>query len=455
MARGGGVWGVGGWLAVAGCAGPAPSAGPGNVLVLLTDDHGTDKVGAYAEHPDPPPTPRMDGLASEGVLFRNAWAAPTCSPTRAALLTGRLGRRTGVGDAVQFQSGKELPLRETSLPALLASGSAPYATAAVGKWHLSAYNSTSAVDHPNLLGFQTFLGSMANLYDADVPDGQAHSYFHWEKITDGDVRKTDDYATTVTVDDALEQIATLPEPWFVYVAFNAPHRPLDPPPEHLHTQGALTPDSPEGMRYRAVVEALDTEIGRLLDEMDPEVRERTTVLLAGDNGTPSHAILEPWDRSRGKQTPFEGGINVPLIVAGPDVQTPGSESAALVHVMDVFSTALDIAGIEAPEGLVLDSESLRPYLQDPAAPGREVLFTERFVPVGPPPYNIDWRMTRDDRFKIIDRDGEVGVFDLMGRHDDGELLDLDVLESEQRAQVDALLTVHASFWSSVQGPAPF
>lgn len=429
------------------------SDGPANVLILLTDDQGVDQIGAYAEHPDPPATPRMDALADQGVLFRNAWSYPTCSPTRAALLTGRLGRRTGVGDAMQYLQSRELPLREITLPEVLATAPVPYASSAVGKWHLSAYNSPSGVHHPNLTGFEFFTGSMANLYDHVEDDGRPHSFFHWERITNGVVSKDDTYATTATVDDALARIEVMPEPWLLYVAFNAPHTPWDPPPSGLHEQGEVTPQTPEPVRYRAAVEALDHELGRLLDEIDPSVLARTTILFAGDNGTPAEAVREPWNPARGKQTPYEGGVNVPLVVAGAGVHAPG-ESAALVHVHDLFATALDIAGADPPEGVALDSESLLPYVADPDEPGRDIVYTERFVPSGPGPYEVDWRMSRTGSFKVVDRTGQLGVFDLRGRNDDGELLELDALPAEDRAAVDALIGAQAEHWSSIEGPAP-
>lgn len=438
-----------------GCTdGPGNKPPVNNILILLTDDQGVDQIGVYAEHPDPPATPRMDALADQGVLFRNAWSYPTCSPTRAALLTGRLGRRTGVGDAMQYQQGRELPLREVTLPEVLKAAPTPYATSAVGKWHLAAYNSPAGVDHPNQAGFEWFSGSMANLYDFIERDGSPHSFFHWERITNGAVSKEDTYATTATVNDALARIDEMPEPWLLYVAFNAPHTPWDPPPPELHSQGEVTPQSSDEVRYRAAVEALDTEIGRLLDEIRPKVLERTTILFASDNGTPDDAIRAPWNPARGKQTPFEGGINVPLIVAGAGVEAQGQESGALVHVHDLFATALEIGEASAPEGVILDSRSLVPFFTDPAAPGRDIVYTERFVPSGPPPYEIDWRISRGPRFKVVDRMVEVGVFDLQGRDDDGELLDLDALPPAERAEVDALIEAQGLHWSSIEGPEP-
>ncbi|MEZ4235921.1 MAG: sulfatase-like hydrolase/transferase [Myxococcota bacterium] len=445
-------------LLVAGCTppgAPAPVAlppSPSNVLVLLTDDQGVDKVAAYGEHPDPPHTPRIDALARDGLLFRNAWATPSCSPTRAALLTGRTGRRTGVGGVLQVEEAGELPLDEVTLPRLLREAApTPWATAALGKWHLSGYAAPDGVDHPVRAGFDVFRGSMGNLYDVGVDDGQRHSYYHWDKVSDGALAVTERYATSDTVDDALALAAELPEPWLLYVAFNAPHRPLDPPPEALHTLGPLTEDSPEAVRYQAVVEALDTEIGRLLDGLDPAVRERTTVIFASDNGTPEHAVLPPWSPSRGKDTPFEGGINVPLVVSGPLVAAPGTETDALVQLLDVFATVADIAGVPASalDGVALDSRSLLPLLRGEPDPQRAFVHSEQFNPPGPGPYVADWRMTRGARFKVVTRAERDALFDLAGRDDDGPVLDPAALPAEVGAEVDALLAEHARYWAEI------
>lgn len=437
-----------------------PPARPPNLLILLADDLGTDKVGVYAEHPLPPPTPRLDALAAEGVLFRNAWATPVCSSTRTALLTGRTGRRTGLGDVIQTSQPLEVPIGEFILPELLRQAPTPYADAAVGKWHLAGYRSTHGLDHPIALGFDRFVGTMGNLYDFMEFDGRKHGYYHWEKVEDGVMTKVYAYQTSVTVDDALALASTLPEPWLLYVAFAAPHKPLDVPPDGLHSFGPLDPDAPDARLYHAVVEAMDTEIGRLLDGLGDEVRERTTVVFLGDNGTPDHAILPPLDPKRGKMSMFEGGLNVPLIVAGAGVAAPGRESAALVHVTDLFATFAGLAGVPlsgpgAPPELAdrpLDSVSFLPVLADPAADGgRTHVHGERFLPVGPPPYWLDRRATRDDRFKVIEAVGPLPpqVFDLQGRVDDGEPIDLRTLSAADRAQVDALLAAHEAYWASI------
>ncbi len=126
-----------------------------NFLIIVGDDLGVDKIGAYGEGPNPPPTPTIDSLAVEGVLFRNAYAYPNCSPARAAALTGRFGFRTGIGTP----GGANLALEEVLLPELVA---ATHESAALGKWHIGA---NGDADHPNDSGFDYFAGALANIGD--------------------------------------------------------------------------------------------------------------------------------------------------------------------------------------------------------------------------------------------------------------------------------------------------
>ena len=137
---------------------------------------------------------------------------------------------------------------------------------------------------------------------------------------------------------------SLPEPWLLYVNFNAPHSPWEVPPKRLHNQ-QVNNKSSDAKKYRAMVEALDTEIGRLLDGIPKKTRDKTTILFFADNGTPDEAVVQPWRVDRAKNTPFEGGVHVPFIAVGPQVTKPGSESDALVHVADIFSTVADVAGV--------------------------------------------------------------------------------------------------------------
>lgn len=425
---------------------------PANVLVLLSDDQGVDSVGAYGAHPSPPPTPHIDQLAADGVLFRNAWAYPVCTPSRAALLTGRLGRRTGLGEVIQYRDREELPVTEVIIPRMLEGAPDAWSSAAFGKWHLSSYQSPSNVAHPVQLGFDRFTGSLNNLGDHVVADGLDHGYHHWEQVLDGQLVKNDTYATTFTVDEALRAMRELPEPWFVYVAFHAPHSPFDLPPEALTPTLDADARDPKAVRYPLVVEALDQEIGRLLREMG-DLRARTWVVFASDNGTPEDVVRPPSEPSRAKNSPFEGGVHVPLIVTGPGVVEPGREVDALVHLADIFPTVAEIARAPLPP-VPLDGQSLLPHLVDPSAEGRAFVHTEKFLPNGLAPVkSLDWRMSRDSRFKVI-RVGEgvpLAVYDLGASPVEvGPPLDVSALSASEQGDVEVLIRAHEAFFEEIR-----
>ena len=412
----------------------------GNILVIVADDLGIDHLLSYGVAPEAPPTPTLDALAAEGVQFENAYAYEVCSPTRAAIMTGRYGRRTGSGDALRPESDFELPLEEVILPEMLRESSwFVYANSAIGKWHLGSAAAPSTVMHPNLSGFDDFRGSGGNLIHS--LHEQTTGFYLWEKITNGTIVLTKAYATTITTDDAIDRIDVMPEPWFAYVAYNAPHAPWHVPPFDLHSYPDLDTDSSPALRYDAMVEALDTEIGRLLDTLSPEVRARTTVIFIGDNGTPVEVITEPFDDKRGKDTPYEGGIHVPMIVTGPLVTQPGTTSDALVHVLDIYPTMAHLAGVRMgdmtklnPEGEVVpinfDGQSLARWLVDPDEPSiRESMYMEKFSPnFGGGNYHEDITIGRNDRWKLIRTPSANEFFDLTSSpYDEGE----DLLRGEE------------------------
>jgi len=305
--------------------GPAESVTPDNILVILADDLGVDLVGAYAEGADLPPTPNVDGLAADGVLFRNAWSDPVCSPTRATILTGQYGFRTRVGFGVDFEALEPgvdaLSRTELTIPEMLdAFTDGAYAHSAFGKWHLGT-SGVGDLASPNEAGFSHYAGALSNF---EPPEG----YYDWTRVEDGVATPETSYATTVNVDDALAWIATAPEPWFCYLAFNAPHSPFEVPPAALHTVDVSSGTT--RVVAKAMVEAMDTEIGRLL----AGISATTTVIFLGDNGTSPGVVFPPFTPDKAKGTLFEGGINVPLIVRSPVVTVPGSESQALVNTTE-------------------------------------------------------------------------------------------------------------------------
>lgn len=355
---------------------------PGNVLVFLADDLGVDQLRLYGAGEDYPPTPNLERLARHGVVFRNAWSEPTCSPTRAALLTGRHGFRTSIGIALDpFTDPVGLRESEVTLPELLDLGTGGrYAHALIGKWHLTPLSAGDLA--PNRAGFGHFAGSL---------EGQIINYVNWRRVVDGVPRMTDRYATSACVDDALNWIGRQRGPWFCLVAFQAPHAPFHAPPPALHTQ-TLPGGPPPALcsqatgtdprpYYKAMVQAMDTEIGRLLSRLSPRELARTTILFLSDNGTDSCVTSPPTHRAKG--TLYQGGLRVPLIAAGHRVGRGVSD--ALVSTSDLFATVAELAGVDAAAtlpGVALDSFSFVPSLADPARGVRRYLYAEVFTPNG-------------------------------------------------------------------------
>lgn len=382
---------------------PPPPGTPGNVMVVLLDDIGIERLATYGAD-DPIPTPTLDGLAAQGVRFENAYAAPLCSPSRAQLLTGRHARRTGIGNIVSYaQPESQLALEAITIPEALAmlAPERTWSSAVVGKWHLAGEDLPDKDVHPRLQGFGSFDGILAN------PQGKSgSSYTDWRHVdNEGRAVRDREYLTTSTTNAAIDALGTMQEPWFLYVAFNAAHKPLHvPPPKLAKTRGTSTED-----RFAAVVEAMDQELGRLLDAMPAAQRARTTLLVIGDNGSYPEALpanVGANDR-RLKGTVYEGGTRVPLFVVGPDVRDPGSSRDALVQITDVFPTVLDLAGTPIGETLptpagerAIDGRSLLPLVRGEPG-GHRYVYTEAFLPNGGGPHKQDYRSVRNDTHLLV------------------------------------------------------
>ena len=411
-----------------------------NILLIIADDYGVDVSGQYTDlGADAFPTPHLDALARRGVVFENAWSNPTCSPTRATILTGRYGFRTGVGFGVnEFTTNDGLldVNAEVTLPKAFKAAGTQYALANIGKWHVSR-----GVDDPNLAGWDHYAG---NLY-AGLDD-----YWSWEKVTNGVETQSTTYATTDSVNDSVAWIADQEangRPWLLWLALNAPHAPFHLPPSHLHGFDDL-PGTPGDIAantrayYKAMVQAMDTEIGRLLSGLD---LSNTYVVFVGDNGTPGNVVAEPFDSARSKFTVYQGGVHVPLIVAGPDVSRRRSER--LVNTSDIYSTLLELAGIAVndvvPSGVTLDSVSFASDLFGTAT-RRGWSYTEQFATGGQVglPFDVSLaQVIRDERYKLIAHtSGDEELFDLDGDPlENDNLLDGRSLPRHVRAHYDRLV----------------
>ncbi|MEZ4319240.1 MAG: sulfatase-like hydrolase/transferase [Myxococcota bacterium] len=385
-----------------------------NVLLVLADDLGLDNISVYGLHPQPANTPTIDALAAQGVRFTETWGTPSCSPARAQVLTGRHGRRYGLGNRVDMRPNHPtyaLPQAEVTLGEL--ARSVGYSTSFIGKWHLTSY-AEGWEQAPAEQGFDWFAISGGNL---NVPStSEETSYFHWERNENGTVAFTDTYATTSQVDDAIARMRDMPEPWLLVLFLNAPHDPFHAPPESLHTLGPVAEDAPIPLRYRATVEAMDTELGRMLDSMPADQRARTTVVFTSDNGTPLPAVTAPFPPGQGKPTLTEGGLRVPLIVAGPGIE-PGV-SPVFSSLTDLLPTVASTIGADpstlgADGGpLALDGLDLAPWLADPLAPSaRENLYADTFQTYGEPD-RVPKQAVKAGSFKLVRTSQGEFLFDL-------------------------------------------
>lgn len=411
---------------------PAPQAPPRpNVLILLADDFGVDQLALYnpAGSMPPPSTPNIDTLASEGVRFTNAYATPLCSPSRACLMTGRYGFRTGIGTNVRSNNTATIlgpmSVSEITLPEMLDAGGSGYAHAAIGKWHLGYHQFLAVAGNAYDNGFGHFAGTKGNFETRTLPP---QNYTSWPKTVDGFTQTSSTFATVDNVDEALAFTAAQgSQPWLCYVAFSAPHVPMVRPPGFALPHAAPVAGEAWWPYHHAMIEHMDSEIGRLLTTLKaqvPAVYERTLVIFMGDNGTgggysgPTQLLFPPFDSTRGKGSVFEAGVHVPLIASGRMIDQPGRTSAALVHAVDLFATVASVAQVNLndpaviPPGRTIDSKSFWPLLVNASALGaRQHVFCEAFSVNNPQPGAAleARRALRDTRYKLIRDDSLPGT----------------------------------------------
>jgi arylsulfatase B len=380
-----------------------------NILLVIADDYGIDNSSLYNTNARAslPPTPNINSLYDSGILFRNAYSYPTCSPTRSSILTGRYGFRTGIGFPV-MGDGPALPANELTIPKILTTNpQLGYRHANIGKWHLGF-----APTDPNVLGgWSHFSGHLA---------GRIESYFRWTKRVNGVTTTSTSYATTDTVNDSIAWIQQQgTNNWFLWLAFNAPHDPFHKPPNALHSYDALSANESAVTQnprpyYEAMTEAMDTEFGRSLNNID---RSKTIIIFIGDNGTPREVAQPPFVSERAKGTLYEAGIDVPMIIAGPVVRNPHRESTELVHTADLFASILELAGANLktviPPDLRCDSHSLLPILTNGPFVSRKSLLNEQFHPTLASART--GRAICNDTFKLISlKTGTEEFYDLVG-----------------------------------------
>ena len=349
---------------IVGAAPLASHANP-NVLLIIADDMGIDASRCYSLGNQQAPMPNIEAMCARGMVFENAYAAPVCSPTRATIMTGQYGFRTGVGTVIRRRGrAKGLSADVTSLFDVLATTG--YKANLIGKWHLAGPEAT--LDHPAELGVPDYFGLFR---------GGTRDYWRWRAVENGKEVMMNEYATTVFTDRAIDWIRAQEGPWFLWLAYNAPHTPFHLPPAHLHGFDELT-DDPDAIErnplpyYQAALQALDTEIGRLMAAIPRDVRDNTVVMFIGDNGSPNRVARGLYGGHAAKGAIFEGGTHVPFVVSGPGVAR--GRTGSFLNTTDLFATIAGYAGVQVQTP---DSHDIRPVLSGRDG-SREYVYVEHF-----------------------------------------------------------------------------
>ncbi len=390
-----------------------PSAAP-NFVVIFFDDLGYGDLSSYGSRLID--TPRIDRLSDEGVRMTSFYSAsPVCTPSRAALLTGRYPVRSLTSTHVFFPDemslgtlrrmagySNELPKDEITVAEAL--GAAGYATGMIGKWHLGALS-----DHwPNDFGFGSYFGvhwsnDMMPLHvyrndeieveDTRVVDRGLGGYRDEDVVTEvaGDVDQTQ--LTRLYTEEAIEFIEQhRDEPFFLYLAHTFPHVP--------HFADSAHAGESDGGIYGDVVEDLDRSTGAIVDAIDRlGLADRTLVIVTSDNGADYGG--DPGHLRGRKGDTYEGGQRVPLIARWPGTIPAGQTTDAMGMNIDIFPTLLGLAGVAAPEDRVVDGRDLAPVWETGAASPHPYIYY--FPTVGTEPDAV-----RDERFKYLGSTGDTG-----------------------------------------------
>ena len=367
--------------------------------MMVADDMGYGDFGVFNDgHVR---TPNLDRLVGESACLSQHYAgSPVCSPSRAALLTGRYPHRTGAVTPQEMRGLDRFSLREVTIGDAFKHGG--YATGMVGKWHNGALHPSY---HPNARGFDEFCGFRGGWAD----------YYRWRLDVNGSFRPSDGrYLTDVLAEEALGFIRRhASEPFFLSVMFNAPHSPLQAPAEYVQPYEDMGLSRGVAITY-AMIEVMDIGVGRILDELERlGLRGNTIVMFTSDNGpafnlradqVPEGVSVDTRRHNCGfngaKGSVLEGGIRVPMVLRWPDGLPSGArEVTDLVHFTDWLPTLLSAADIRRPEGPPLDGKDILPQLlgEQPWEQPRRFWQFNGYLPIGTTNAAMrdgDWKLVR-------------------------------------------------------------
>jgi arylsulfatase A len=398
------------------CATAARAAdAPPNIVLIMTDDMGWADLTSYGA-PDIR-TPNIDSLGRDGVRLTDFYSnGVLCSPTRAGLISGRYQQRYGLEIALPNAAAaneRGLAANGLTLPQLMKN--AGYATALVGKWHLGYLPTQS----PNAHGFDYFFGLKSGFHDYythNAGDGQPDLWENATPITE------EGYMTDLITARAVRFIGqNANRPFFIDVAYNAPHWPYQPPDmpseapgnaRHVMPGDAVTSTRAE---YVAMVERVDDGVGLILQALEQQgLADNTVVIFTNDNGGEWLASGGPLFHR--KTTVWEGGIRVPALIRWPGHIPAGTVSAQVGITMDLTASFLAVAGAEVPAEARLEGINLFPILEGRAPEVERTLFWRSTS------YNYQQRAVRSGDWKLVVDGGSTFIYNLS--EDIGERNDL-------------------------------
>ena len=375
-----------------------------NIILIIADDLGSDWCGFQENHLDTAAMPNVRKLLSRGVRFSNVWSNPICSPSRAGILTGRYSFRHGVGTVIGGAGSAVLDTAEITIPRLLKNSNAPtkYNTANIGKWHLQLL-SPATIAFPNYMGYDHYSG---------IFNGTVQNYLSWTKTVNGVSSNSTNYTTTDLTNDAIKWLGQQnnTKPFFLWLAYNAPHDPYHLPPDSLHSYRNLSGTSADiaanpKAYFKAMIESMDNQIGKVYTWLQANNKlDSTDIIFIGDNGDNSPVAQIP----RAKGSIYQPGITVPFIISGPSVRNQGRVSSALVNFQDLFATIVELGGFtnwrkEIPLSKPVDGKSLLPILLNTATAIRPWAFTEIFSVV-PAANSQEGKTMRNMDYKLMNFD---------------------------------------------------
>jgi arylsulfatase A-like enzyme len=412
-------------LVVAATSGHSADIRKPNIILILADDLGYGEAACYG---GPVKTPHMDHMAGAGVRCTDAYAAfPVCSPSRAAILTGRYLQRFGPTYEDYFgHDAPELdPVKHVTIGQLLKE--AGYRTACFGKWNVSNRNRTPA----NAFGFDRWVGLHLNhdYYTHKLVANNEHDLFKDGKPFD----RKGIWSDTIFADKAIEFIKDGSEkPFFIFLPFQAPHDPIQDPDKPF-AERLSSQDPANRPTLVKMIERLDTEIGRVVQALDEEkISDSTLVILTSDNGGAKFLGRNLPLRGE-KQWLQEGGIRVPLILRWPVVLPEGKTFTSPVAAMDITATIAAAAGAQARSGKPFDGIDLIPALSGKTQldPNRPIFFRRR---------NIDVPKSRNEIRESAVRQGDWKLLRTYHLKDDiGEINDLATTLPDRTNTLEELL----------------